>query len=42
MVSEVEFCFEVSDVSFFLFLGSGEFVFASIFLAPVSGAEVVF
>ena len=42
MDSEVESCFEVSDVPFFLFLGSGAFVFASTFLPPVSGAEVAF
>jgi hypothetical protein len=42
MDSEVESCFEVSDVPFFLFLGSGAFVFASTFLAPVAGEEVAF
>jgi hypothetical protein len=38
----VESCFKVSDVPFFLFLGSGAFFFAWTFLAPVAGAEVVF
>jgi hypothetical protein len=42
MGSVVESCFKVSDVPFFLFLGSGAFFFASITLAPFAGAEVVF
>jgi hypothetical protein len=42
MGSEVKSCFEISDAPFLLFLGSGAFAFASTFLAPVAGAEVVF